>query len=57
MIWGKGKDYEYPSTPQVDDESPQPKLELSRNVKDSVDHEVVTINNQGEQRRTFVETV
>ncbi|KAJ4891832.1 WAT1-related protein [Raphanus sativus] len=57
VIWGKGKDYEYPSTPQVDDESPQPKLELSRNVKDSVDHEVVTINNQGEQRRTFVETV
>ncbi|CAN6832054.1 unnamed protein product [Brassica oleracea] len=58
VIWGKGKDIEYPSTPQVgDDESTQPKLELSRNVKDSVGHEAITINNQGEQRRTFVETV
>ncbi|KAF3555588.1 hypothetical protein F2Q69_00011071 [Brassica cretica] len=57
VIWGKGKDIEYPSTPQVGDESTQPKLELSRNVKDSVGHEAITINNQGEQRRTFVETV
>lgn len=57
VIWGKGKDYEFSSTPQTTDESTQPKLELSRNRKDNINHEVITINNQGEQRRTLVETV
>ncbi|CAH8387265.1 unnamed protein product [Eruca vesicaria subsp. sativa] len=56
VIWGKGKDYQFSSTPQTCDESTQPKLELSRKGKDNVNHEVITINNQGEQR-TFVETV
>ncbi|AEC09403.1 WAT1-related protein [Arabidopsis thaliana] len=57
VIWGKGKDYKYNSTLQLDDESAQPKLELSGNGKDNVDHEVITISKQGEQRRTAVETV
>uniref|UniRef100_A0A1J3JJL4 WAT1-related protein n=1 Tax=Noccaea caerulescens TaxID=107243 RepID=A0A1J3JJL4_NOCCA len=57
VIWGKGKDYLYPSTPQTDDESAQLKLELSRNEKDGVGHEVITISKEGEQRRTVVETV
>ena len=48
MIWGKGNDYEFSSMPQPNDESTQPKLELSRNGKGSVNHEVITINNQGE---------
>ncbi|KAF3581306.1 hypothetical protein DY000_02035504 [Brassica cretica] len=48
VIWGKGKDYEFSSMPQPNDESTQPKLELSRNGKGSVNHEVITINNQGE---------
>lgn len=55
MIWGKGKDYKYNSTLQLNDESAQPKLELIG--KDNVDHEVITISKQGEQRRTVVETV
>lgn len=54
VIWGKGKDYEFSSMPQLNDESTQPKLELSRNGEDSVNHEVITINNQGEQRRTHL---
>ncbi|XP_013634418.1 PREDICTED: WAT1-related protein At2g37460-like isoform X1 [Brassica oleracea var. oleracea] len=48
VIWGKGNDYEFSSMPQPNDESTQPKLELSRNGKGSVNHEVITINNQGE---------
>ncbi|EFH57767.1 predicted protein [Arabidopsis lyrata subsp. lyrata] len=55
VIWGKGKDYKYNSTLQLNDESAQPKLELIG--KDNVDHEVITISKQGEQRRTVVETV
>ncbi|KAG2309245.1 hypothetical protein Bca4012_081831 [Brassica carinata] len=57
VIWGKGKDYEFSSTPQTNEESTRPKLELSRNGKDNINHEVITINNQGEQRKTLVETV
>ncbi|CAA7042222.1 unnamed protein product [Microthlaspi erraticum] len=57
VIWGKGKDYLYPSTPRTDDESAQPKLELSRNEEGSLDHEVITISKEGEQKRAVVETV
>ncbi|XP_006410932.2 WAT1-related protein At2g37460 isoform X1 [Eutrema salsugineum] len=57
VIWGKGKDYEYPSTLQTDDVLTQPKLELIRNGKDNVDHEVINVIKQGEQRKTVVETV
>ncbi|KAL1209967.1 WAT1-related protein [Cardamine amara subsp. amara] len=57
VIWGKGKDYKYSSTPQIDDKSSEPKIELGEIGKDIVDHELITINKEGEQRRTIVETV
>ncbi|KAG2332596.1 hypothetical protein Bca4012_017841 [Brassica carinata] len=37
VIWGKSKDYKYPSTPQIDGESAQPNVELSRNGKDIIE--------------------
>ncbi|XP_010529854.1 PREDICTED: WAT1-related protein At2g37460-like [Tarenaya hassleriana] len=56
VIWGKGKDYEYPN-----EESAQPKLEMNGN---SLDHEVIAINEQErnvnteqERRKTVTETV
>lgn len=57
VIWGKGKDYKYASTPLTNDESTQPKLELSGIGKDNIDHEVITISKEGEQRTTIVDSV
>ncbi|CAN6814402.1 unnamed protein product [Brassica oleracea] len=37
VIWGKSKDYKYPSTPQIDGESAQPSVQLCRNGKDGVE--------------------
>ncbi|KAG7569518.1 EamA domain [Arabidopsis thaliana x Arabidopsis arenosa] len=57
VIWGKGKDYEYPSMPQIDDNLTQSNNILIGNGKDSVDHEVITISKQNKQRRTLIESV
>lgn len=57
VIWGKGKDYKHSSTPKIDDISSELKIEQGEIGKDIVDHELITISKQGEQRRTIVETV
>ncbi|XP_019059185.1 PREDICTED: WAT1-related protein At2g37460-like isoform X2 [Tarenaya hassleriana] len=63
VLWGKGKDYGYPSTP-IDGEPSQGKPEMGGNRDGRLDLEEITINGQErapkteqEQRKTVEETV